>query len=111
MKTADLVLHRIAREEDGVWAALCLDLDLAAQGETLPEAKEKLEQMIEDYIFDALAGDDRQHAGQLLSRKAPLVEWARYYWTVFFNKLWHAKDDMKLKPFTETLPLRPCHQK
>ena len=67
-------------EHDGnVWVASCLDFCLAAQGESFEEAKEKLEDMISEYVYDATVGEDRDHAYILLTRKAPFISFVRYY--------------------------------
>ena len=87
--------------------ASCLDLCLAAQGESFPDAKKKLEGMIKEYVFDALAGEDRAYADQLLSRKAPLQEWAKYYSYMALSHLGGMKDGMR-KLFIEPIPLSPC---
>jgi len=67
------------REAPGVWVAMCLDFDLAAQGETLAEARAHLDAMITDYVADALTGEDRDHAAALLNRRAPWRYWLRYF--------------------------------
>jgi hypothetical protein len=72
MRAAQLVVRCYAEPEGSQWVAVCVDLSLAAQADSLEEAKEKLDAQIREYIFDALAGEDRAHAGQLLTRKAPL---------------------------------------
>jgi hypothetical protein len=98
----------MARQDNGVWVASCLDLDLAAQGDTLEEAKASLEAMIAEYVFDAVAGEDRAYAGQLLRRKAPLGEWITYYFIKAFNRVHGAKDGLRRALFTEAMPLAPC---
>ena len=72
-------LRFLAASKDGQWQALCLDLCLAAQADTFPEAERKIRAMVCEYLYDALEGDDRPYASQLLSRRAPLRYWARYY--------------------------------
>ncbi len=62
------------------WQAFALNFDLAAQADSFEEARRKLYKMIHQYVYDAVVGDDRAHAKQLLSRRAPLSMWARYYW-------------------------------
>jgi predicted RNase H-like HicB family nuclease len=68
-----------AEKEADCWVAVCLDFNLAAQGDSFEEAKSKLEAMIADYIYDALAGEDKPYAAQLLARRAPLSAWLKYY--------------------------------
>ena len=105
MKPRQLFLRCLADKSNGQWQAFCLDLDLAAQGETLDEAKAKLEAQISEYVFDALAGEDQEYADQLLSRRAPLALWFRYYWYGFLLKGLHLNDG--IRRFKERLPLVP----
>lgn len=68
-----------AKREQGLWVAVCIDLCLAAQGDSIDEVKRKLEAQINEYVHEALT-IDREHAKQLLSRKAPLFSRLEYYW-------------------------------
>jgi hypothetical protein len=61
------------------WQAFCLDFSLAAQGDTFAEVKDKLDAMVAEYVYDALVGQDRDYAEQLLPRRAPLRHWLKYY--------------------------------
>lgn len=72
-------IHCYAQKEANGWVALCLDFDLAAQGETLTEARATLDAMIADYIEDA-ATIDSEFADSLLTRRAPLRYWLSFYW-------------------------------
>jgi hypothetical protein len=105
MKTSQLILKCYARYEKGQWIAFCLDFDLAAQADSFEEAKTKLENMVKEYVFDALVGEDREYAEQLLFRKAPLLEWLKYY----FYMVIHAKEGL-YRLFKEPLPLTPYSQ-
>jgi predicted RNase H-like HicB family nuclease len=105
VKPKQLFLRCFADISNGQWQAFCLDLDLAAQGETLDEATQKLEAQIREYVFDALAGEDQAYADQLLSRRAPVHLWVRYYWYGVLLKVWHMKNGVKR--FKERLPLVP----
>jgi len=40
----------IIKEEDGGYSSLCLDLDVASQGDTVEEAKNMLIEAVEGYI-------------------------------------------------------------
>jgi len=88
--------------------AFCLDFDLAAQADTLPEVKSLLEAQIKEYVFDALAGDDKGYADQLLTRRAPWFLWAQYYLAGFKEKVLHLHNLLRFK---ERMPLVPdCHR-
>lgn len=56
---------------DGIWKAICIDLDIAAQGHTSAETQQLIVEMIESYIEEANSypSDVRN---KLLNRKAPL---------------------------------------
>ena len=79
IKPSRLVLRCYAEKVDNQWQAFCLDFTLAAQADSFEQARRKLEKMILAYVYDALAGEDRQHAGELLTRRAPLKYWAKYW--------------------------------
>jgi predicted RNase H-like HicB family nuclease len=109
MKINTLILRCYARHNEGQWIAFCLDFDLAAQADTFEDAKIKLESMIKEYVFDALVGEDKEYAEQLLTRKAPIVEWLKYYSYVFRSRFRHAKTGL-YHLFKEPLPLTPYSQ-
>lgn len=76
-------LHCIAKKHDGYWSARCLDFSLYTTGDTLEEAKRKLSIEIDDYLFDAIEGTEKEHAAYLLLRKAGVQEWVLFYTLVF----------------------------
>lgn len=109
MKSAKLILRCYAENKGNNWQVFCLDLTLAAQGETFLDAKQKLEEMICSYVYDAVAGDDSEYAEQLLNRSAPMSFWLKYYYYVLLAKVGAIKNDVQ-RLFHETLPLTPvCH--
>lgn len=79
LQARQMLLRCYAEQKQGCWQAFCLDFDLAAQADSFEEARDKLHQMIAEYVYDALAGEDRAYAESLLSRRAPLRLWAKYY--------------------------------
>lgn len=42
MNPKELILKCFAKQEEGVWVAVCLDFGLATQGESFEEAKKSL---------------------------------------------------------------------
>lgn len=79
MRPNDLVLRCYAEKVDGQWQAFCIDLNLAAQGDSLEDVSERLERMVGSYLYDVFEGDDREHAEDLFPRRAPIGFIARYY--------------------------------
>lgn len=105
MKTRDLMIRCLAKPEGSQWVAVCLPFDLAAQADTLPEVKSKLEAQIRDYLQDALVGQDREHADYLLHRRAPLRYWLAYLWAGTLEQF-HARNSVK--KYKTTVPLVPA---
>lgn len=103
MKPQDLILKCYAREEEGSWVALCIDFNLAAQAESCDAAKAKLESMIAAYVREALT-TDAAYSAQLLARRAPWTEWAKYYFYRATAVL-HPRDR---SAFHEVMPMRPA---
>lgn len=109
MKAHDLILRCLAQKKDGKWQAICLDLTLAAEADTLEQARRKLNEQMVHYLADALIGPDKAFASQLLSRKAPLRYWLKYYF-VKTRIAFHAIKSQTAKvidcpiPMTPTLP-------
>lgn len=96
----DLVVRCMAKREGNVWVAFCLDFSLAAQGDSLLEAKQKLAEQIVYYVDEAL--EDKEFGSQLLRRRAPFTQWIEYYLARFIGEL----TPMDRLAFDETMPLR-----
>lgn len=79
MKVNQLLVRCYAERDGDKWFAVCIDFNLAAQANTAEEVKQDLESQILEYLYDALVGEDRAFAGQMLRRKAPLRYRAKYY--------------------------------
>lgn len=110
MRPAKLVLRCYASFDDGQWSAVCVDLALAAQSDSCDEAIEKLGQQIRSYVSEALVGEDKAHAYELMTRKAPLSLRAKYHYArfcSFLNTCVHRSTNVP-KSFISPLPLRPA---
>lgn len=88
-----------AKQEEGMWVAVCLDFTLATQGDSFDEAKRKLEEQILFYVDEAL--QDKDYGSQLLSRRAPISAWIEYYSIWLKNIICHQASVI----FTETMPM------
>lgn len=66
------VLRCYAEGRDGDWEAICLDLDIAVQGDSFDDVFHALPKAIELHLeaVTSLPGEDRSH---LLDRPAPLA--------------------------------------
>jgi predicted RNase H-like HicB family nuclease len=104
-----LVVRCLLEQKGDQWQAFSLEFGLAAQGDSEQEVRQKLESMIEWYVRDALIGEDREHAYDLLiRRKARWPIFLRYYlaWTVSHIVMLGSKFG---KVYREALPLDPRH--
>ena len=80
MRANDMILRCYVENQGDVCVAVCIDLTLAAQGDSLHEAKNKLEEQIASYLHDIFVGEDRQHIRDLFPRRAPLGFVVKYQW-------------------------------
>jgi hypothetical protein len=102
------VIRILAEHKDDQWQAFSLELGLAAQADTLAEVKHKLESMIRDYLLDALEGEDREHAYDLLSRKATWQVYVKYHFGSVISHLGRIAGKSKDRViYDKTLPLEP----
>lgn len=60
----------VARGHEGSWEAICLDLNIAAQGRSRDEVKRLLNEAIQTYLEDARRELEPTRS-QLLNRSAP----------------------------------------
>ncbi|NRR30430.1 hypothetical protein HSX11_09525 [Oxalobacteraceae bacterium] len=108
MRTSHLLLRIYGEKTDEQWSLINLEFSLAAQADTLEEARRMLESQIKEYVHDALVGEDREYARELLTeRRAPAKYWFKY-WLGLARCRWlgHAGD--REQAFTEPLPLVPA---
>jgi predicted RNase H-like HicB family nuclease len=101
-----LIVHCIAERKGEYWQAFSLEFGLAAQADTFSEAKRRLDSMIGSYLHDALVGEDREFAEDLLSRKATWGVYAKYYRAAMLEKVaavWGKSQD--LTRFSEPVPM------
>ena len=101
MNPKELIVKCYAEQESNYWIAICLNFNLASQANSFEEAKSKLEIMIIEYVYDALVGEDKIYAEQLLSRQASLSFWLKYY----FIKIKSIVSSDKTYTYTEIMPL------
>ena len=94
MKSEQLLVRCLAQRKGDLWEAFSIDFGLAAQADTLEEARQKLESQIFDYLHGIFCGDDRAFAEQLLTRKAPLpirikyaFAWLTSAWQRYFCRV------------------------
>lgn len=106
MKPQELIVRCFAEKKDGVWQAVCIDLNLAAQDHSFEKVRRKLNSQIADYVYDATVGVDSEFADQLLRRKAPLPLQAKYYWFYALDRCMHLKNGVH-RFFSVPMPLQP----
>jgi hypothetical protein len=70
-----------------LYVAVCVDLTLAAQADSMDEVKRKLDEQIHGYLHDIFNGEDKQHIKDLFPRRAPMNYIARYQWIRLLCKI------------------------
>ncbi len=71
------VLHCYAEGRENQWEALCLEFDIAVQGDSFEEVHSKMEQAI-GYYLDDVAELPQEEQRAFLRRSAPFSLWAKY---------------------------------
>ncbi|SET61939.1 DUF1902 domain-containing protein [Thorsellia anophelis] len=74
-------LRCMAYKQDSVYVAVCIDLNLATQADTIDDAIKALEAQILDFLDEAFR--EPQYTESLLNRKAPLSLVLKYFWITF----------------------------
>lgn len=104
-----LIVRCLAEQKGDQWQAFSLEFGLAAQADSFAEVKKKLDAMIQGYLSDALVGEDREHAYELMRRKAHWRVFARYHFARVAQALRHSKHSMEegVRLFSEPMGLEP----
>ena len=71
-----LDLHILIEKEGDLYSVLCLELNVASQGETLEEARKNIREAIELYLEDVYESGDEK---EFIPRPAPVEEWIKYF--------------------------------
>ena len=64
-----LLLHNLIEKEGNLYSAICLELNVASQGENIEEAKKNLQEAVELYLEDVIGSGDEQ---DFIPRPAPM---------------------------------------
>jgi hypothetical protein len=94
----------VARGCDGDWEAICLDLDVAVQGESLDDVRSLLNQAICTYFEDARKEDDETRI-RLVNRRVPFLTRLGYVLQLARHTLACSRDGDGLQASFEI----PCH--
>ena len=71
-----LVLHGLIQKENGLYSALCLELDVSSQGKTIGQAKKNLQEAVEIYLEDVI---EAKEIKDFLPRPAPRSERIKFF--------------------------------
>lgn len=63
----------------GRYYGMCIDLDLAAEADSAEALQSKLNEMIVSYFETVLDTRDKGSIPDLLTRRAPIMDWVKYY--------------------------------
>jgi hypothetical protein len=107
MKPRELLVKCLFERDGDQWLGYCLDFTLVTQADSLPEAHRKLEEQVRSYVSDATVGEDREYAQDLLTRRAPLKYWLKFYAVLAQQALRH-RTSRKRQAVCEPLPMVPA---
>ena len=104
MRTDQLFLRCYAKQlKTGQWYAVCIDLNIDAEAETLQAVKFSLEDAILGYLETVTDTDDRSSFETLLRRPASLSHRLFYYFTKYVTKI---HSIVNFHAFEEPVPIR-----
>lgn len=99
------LIERIAKDQ---WQGFTLEFGLAVQGVSAADVRHQLDCVIKSYLDDALLGADREHADELLSRRAPFFVYFRYHKYRLLSRLSSGGDSQSdHRAYREPLALEP----
>jgi len=109
MRPQDLVLRCLVQKEaDNSWFAICIDLNLSAQADTLPEVKHKLHEQIHQYMDEA-TGEDSEYFEDLVPRLASFSYRLKYRFAALVCSILDKRNNNdRACTFTDHLPLKPA---
>jgi predicted RNase H-like HicB family nuclease len=77
-KKPKVVLHNLIEKEGNLYAAICLELNVASQGKTAEEAIENLKEAVELFLETVYEDGEED---QFIPRPASEEDWIRYFQT------------------------------
>lgn len=80
----DIDFHILIEKENDLYAALCLELDVASQGETIQEAKRNIREAIKLYLESVEEAGEEE---DFIPRPAPSKEWLKHEQSAISYKL------------------------
>lgn len=78
MHPKKLILRGYVRPKRDYFLAVCIDLNLVAQGETIQEALDSLKEAIEGYLEEI--SENPKFYKETIPRKSPKSFYLQYYW-------------------------------
>ena len=93
-----VALRCMAEGRDDEWTAICIDLDIAVQGNSFAEVKDSLNQAIDMYLegVSELPSEERE---RLLKRRAPWPVRLKYHLLLFLSRF-SRRDGGRRRSFT-----------
>ena len=104
MRTEQLFLRCYAKQmTNGQWYAMCIDLNIDAEAETLPAVKSSLEDALFGYLETVTDTDNRSSFETLLCRPASFSHRLFYYFAKHITKIHNVVNS---QVFEEPVPIR-----
>lgn len=89
----------VAEDHGDGWEAICLDFDIAVQGDTFEDVRRMLEEAVHSYLA-IVRMEDAATQKRLMRRSVPLSLRLSYAARIFWQSIWNAR---------QTAFNVPCH--
>lgn len=90
------------KTEKGNWFGKCIELNIAAEAESVEELESKLYDMITSFFRTVYETDDHKSIPALLKRRAPISDYLKYHFIKFLVSI--MRFSKKYTQFNESIP-------
>lgn len=98
-----LIIKCYGERKGDKWIGVCLNFNLATEADSAEKLVKKMNEVIKSYLETIFNTEDQNSIPELLSRRAPLRDWCKYYLirAALFIKNFHA-----FFTFKEAIPIQ-----
>jgi len=96
------------RQKNGRWYGVCIDLNLDVEADSRKELEKEFDAVIQSYVEAVCDTDDKQSIPRLLNRRAPVSDWAMYYFISAAYLINNLKEYFIFQPQLPKLCIENC---
>lgn len=98
-----LIIRCYGEKKGGKWVGICLNFNLAIEADSADKLVKKMNEVIKSYLESVYDTDNKSSIPELVSRRAPLRDWCKYY---VIRAAYAIKNFRAFFTFEEAIPIR-----